>query len=235
LEQARDLVAEGERVAAACGCDAIRVFCLSELALQEAGEGSRERAASYVAAAKAGTEEMTMDDHPASARVLAVSALLLAHGGRTAEARRELRQARQLLAPTGNVSTWFPVEIRLILARASLAVGDLDAARKLLSAARSRMSPSVDIGLLREDVESLMGAAGSFPANGVVGPSSLTLAELRLLSYLPTHMSFPEIGRQLHVSRNTVKSQAISIYRKLQVSSRSEAVDRAEACGLLER
>jgi LuxR family maltose regulon positive regulatory protein len=235
FEQARDLVAEAQRVAAACGCDAIHVFCLTELAVQATGEGLWDLAASHVAAAKAGTEEVTMDDHPAAARALALSALVLAHQGRTGEARHELREACRLLTPAGNVSSWFPVEIRLILGRASLAVGDLVAARQLLSDARQRVTPYVDLGSLREDLDRLSGAAGIFPATGVTGPSSLTVAELRLLSYLPTHMSFPEIGRQLHVSRNTVKSQAISIYRKLRVSSRSEAVDRAEACGLLQR
>ena len=48
------------------------------------------------------------------------------------------------------------------------------------------------------------------------------------------HLSFPEIAAELFVSRNTVKSQVLSIYRKLGVSSRSKAVDRARDLGLLE-
>jgi Bacterial regulatory proteins, luxR family len=47
-------------------------------------------------------------------------------------------------------------------------------------------------------------------------------------------MSFREIGERLFVSRNTVKTQAISVYRKLGVSSRSEAIDQATKLGLLE-
>ena len=58
------------------------------------------------------------------------------------------------------------------------------------------------------------------------GVSSLTAAELRLVPLLPTHLSMPEIGAQLHISRHTVKSQVISLYRKLGVSTRSEAVAR---------
>ena len=58
-------------------------------------------------------------------------------------------------------------------------------------------------------------------------PGSLTDAELRLLPLLATHMSFREIGTRLYISRNTVKTQAISIYRKLGASSRSEAIRRA--------
>jgi LuxR family maltose regulon positive regulatory protein len=64
--------------------------------------------------------------------------------------------------------------------------------------------------------------------------SGLTRAELRLLPMLSTHLSFKEIGERLHVSRNTIKTQAISVYRKLGVSSRSEAVDFAEDLGLVE-
>ena len=66
------------------------------------------------------------------------------------------------------------------------------------------------------------------------GVSTLTSAELRLLPYLSTHLTFPEVGDRLYVSRHTVKSQAISIYRKLGVSSRDEAVRQAAKLGLLE-
>jgi LuxR family transcriptional regulator, maltose regulon positive regulatory protein len=65
------------------------------------------------------------------------------------------------------------------------------------------------------------------------GASSLSTAELRLLPLLATHLSFPEIGQRLYVSRNTVKTQAVSIYRKLGTSSRSEAVQRLREIGLL--
>jgi LuxR family maltose regulon positive regulatory protein len=64
--------------------------------------------------------------------------------------------------------------------------------------------------------------------------SVLTAAELRLLPFLPTHLTFREIGARLHVSRNTVKTQAISIYRKLGASSRADAIDRAVQLGLVE-
>ena len=63
---------------------------------------------------------------------------------------------------------------------------------------------------------------------------SLTGAELRLLPYLATHLTFPEIASRLYISRNTVKTEASSIYRKLGASSRSEAIERAVEVGLLE-
>ena len=60
----------------------------------------------------------------------------------------------------------------------------------------------------------------------------LTPAELRLLPLLTTRLSFREIGERLHVTRNTVKTQAIAVYRKLGVSSRDDAIDRAAELGL---
>ena len=65
-------------------------------------------------------------------------------------------------------------------------------------------------------------------------PLSLTTAELRILHFLPTHLSFREIAERTHVSANTVKTQANAVYRKLDVRSRSEAVTRARELGLLD-
>ena len=67
-----------------------------------------------------------------------------------------------------------------------------------------------------------------------LGASALTAAELRLLPMLSTHLSFPEIAAEMFLSRNTVKSHANSIYRKLGTSSRSQAVSRSRDLGLLE-
>ena len=65
------------------------------------------------------------------------------------------------------------------------------------------------------------------------GAPPLTPAEARLLPLLTTHRSFREIGEELFISPHTVKTQAISIYRKLGVSSRGEAVRVAREIGLL--
>jgi LuxR family maltose regulon positive regulatory protein len=62
---------------------------------------------------------------------------------------------------------------------------------------------------------------------------SLTTAELRVLQLLPTHLSFPAIAKRLYVSPNTVKTHARAVYRKLDASSRGQAVTHASAAGLL--
>ena len=68
----------------------------------------------------------------------------------------------------------------------------------------------------------------------LTGERSLTKAETRVLNLLPTHLSLGEIATELLVSRNTVKSQTVAVYRKLGVSSRGEAVDRARELDLID-
>jgi LuxR family maltose regulon positive regulatory protein len=63
---------------------------------------------------------------------------------------------------------------------------------------------------------------------------ALTTAELRVLRLLPTHLSFPAIAQRLYVSPNTVKTHARAVYRKLNASSRAEAVAHGLAAGLLD-
>jgi LuxR family maltose regulon positive regulatory protein len=62
----------------------------------------------------------------------------------------------------------------------------------------------------------------------------LTGAELRLLPLLATHQTFPQIAAAMSLSPNTIKSQVYSLYRKLGVSSRTEAVTRSREQALLE-
>ena len=92
-----------------------------------------------------------------------------------------------------------------------------------------------DAGLLGRWLEEAVRGAEAFPLAGVIAAAPLSRAELRVLRFLPTHLSYREIGGRLHVSPCTVKSQALSAYRKLDVSTRSQAVERASALGLIRR
>jgi LuxR family maltose regulon positive regulatory protein len=65
--------------------------------------------------------------------------------------------------------------------------------------------------------------------------TSLTTAELRLFPLLATHLTLRETGQPLYVSQHTVKPWALSIYRKLGVSTRGQAVQRVQEIGLLAR
>lgn len=116
--------------------------------------------------------------------------------------------------------------------RAYLALVDADGARVILREAGDILRLRPDLGNLPREAEELRSTLDTLRA-GALGASSLTTSEPRLVPLLSTHLSFPKIGERLHVSRHTVKTQAISVYRKLGVSSRSEAIDRVQAIGLL--
>jgi LuxR family maltose regulon positive regulatory protein len=90
------------------------------------------------------------------------------------------------------------------------------------------------LGVLAEEADELRAAIAALPGPEEGRTSGLTRAELRLLPLLATHLSFREIGDELYVSRNTIKTQAISAYRKLGASSRSAAIARACELGLIE-
>jgi LuxR family maltose regulon positive regulatory protein len=85
------------------------------------------------------------------------------------------------------------------------------------------------------DILSLL--AGRTLAPPPAGPppplEALSGSELRVLRYLPTNLTVPEIARELYVSRNTVKAHTRSLYTKLGTHTRAETVARARALGLL--
>jgi ATP/maltotriose-dependent transcriptional regulator MalT len=72
--------------------------------------------------------------------------------------------------------------------------------------------------------------AGPRPRRALIEP--LTEAELRILKLLPTS-TYLQMAATLHISRNTVKTHLRSVYQKLGVASRSEAIQRAVDLRLL--
>ena len=79
----------------------------------------------------------------------------------------------------------------------------------------------------------LLAACGHTPYQEAAPAVALTTAELRTLRYLPSHLSFREIAAETFVTMNTVKTHAHSVYRKLDVRSRSQAVAAAVREGLI--
>ena len=109
---------------------------------------------------------------------------------------------------------------------------DADSARAMLAEIDGLCAPCPRLGL-RAQRDRLAREIRAIPVAGEGQTARLTGAELRLLPLLGTHLSFREIGARLYLSRHTVKTQAISAYRKLGASSRKEAVVRAASLGLI--
>ena len=120
------------------------------------------------------------------------------------------------------------------LAGALLRRGDAAAARDLLDGAGRAVETLPETPSLRAALDDAWGQADAFAATSLDGADGLTYAELRVLRFLPSYLTLGQIAARLDVSTNTVKTQAHAVYRKLGVSSRSAAVERAAAIGLVD-
>jgi LuxR family maltose regulon positive regulatory protein len=164
----------------------------------------------------------------------AVQARAALHRGDVAVARQQLVSAQRLRPAVTYAMPHIAVQARIELTRVHLALADLAGARTLMREIDELLKLRPDLGTLVDEAQALRTQLSAERAPSVPGASSLTGAELRVLPMLATHRSFPEIGADLFLSPHTVKSQAMSIYRKLGASSRSQAVSRSRELGLLE-
>jgi LuxR family maltose regulon positive regulatory protein len=175
------------------------------------------------------------DGYPGRAVAHVTEAHMLLRHGRWNEAREALTATQELLPHLTDSIPWLAVQVRIELARGLLTLRDRDAAHETLNEIETILRPLPDLGVLAKRAADLEAEAAAVPEDHSGRSSGLTSAELRLLPLLATHLSFREIADELHVSRNTIKTQAISVYRKLGVSSRSGAIEEAHRLGLSER
>lgn len=179
-------------------------------------------------------ERFGLLDVPNLYLVTAHSSMVEARGGRPAEAEVDRRRALRHFSGCARIAPWAGIPTCLALARAGLALGDRAGARGALGAAEVLLGSVPDAMYAKEQAADLSRLLDEVPAGASWGPESLTAAELRVLQYLPTHLTIAEIAEHLYVSRNTAKTHAIAIYRKLGTSSRRGAVDVARRAGLLD-
>jgi LuxR family maltose regulon positive regulatory protein len=159
-------------------------------------------------------------------------------------------------APLQNAHLW-EVQAFLLQAIACDALGDAGAARRALEQALDRAEPeSLLFPFLYDPAPELLDRhrrhgtahagliagilnvlAGSEPGSRPSGPprlrEPLSHAEARVLRYLPTKLSAPEIAEEMYLSVNTVKTHLRHLYDKLGVHRRHEAVEQARSLGLL--
>ena len=168
------------------------------------------------------------------ATVCAAQARVALHRGDVPAARRELASAQRLRSLLTYAQPHLAVQTRIELIRAHIALADISGARTLMREVDEVLQLRPGLGILADEAEALRAKLSKQRSPVGPGASALTAAELRLLPLLSTHLSFPEIAEDLFLSRHTIKSQSVSIYRKLGTFSRSEAVTRARELGLLE-
>ena len=205
--------------------------CLAHLSAIDAEQGRWPEATTAARRARALLGEG--DTYPTTVLVVAASALVDARAGRTVEADSDRQLARQHLTSLVDVARWLNLQTRVLLAGAAVIRGNRVEAAALVEEASSILEVTPDAVRVAEQLAGLRRELAVRDRSQSFGPSSLTTAELRVLQLLPTHLSVAEIADRLYVSRNTVKSQTIAIYRKLGTSSRGGAVEIATEAGLL--
>jgi LuxR family maltose regulon positive regulatory protein len=168
------------------------------------------------------------------------------------DALREVLDARPRAVPLFTV-----VESHLLAGLAHLSLGNRDSAAAAAEAALAAAEPDRLIfpfamtgtgelldalprhetahGALLADIADVLGGASapSSDRESHLEPDELSPSELRVLRYLPTNLTRPEIARELYVSVSTVNTHLRSIYSKLGAHSRSSAVTRARKLRLL--
>ena len=209
------------------------VVALLHLAAIALDRGDRPTAEGRVREARTVIATTGLGEQAIAAAADALSARIAVHHGAIDQARSDLVHAQRLRPLLTYLIPWLAVRTRLDMVRVQVALADPGGARTLLGEVREILAVRPDLGTLVDEAAALDDRVGAF-RGGMAGASTLTIAELRLLPLLTTHLSFREIGARLFVSQNTVKTQAISIYRKLEATSRGEAIERAVAIGLLD-
>jgi LuxR family maltose regulon positive regulatory protein len=227
-----DLVESLTQAEVACrGMPSVHSVCTAQLAWALLRSGARDRGLAWADLAAAEVAEHQLEDFAMAGVVHGVSSLAAAlRGDRSGRALAAARadaclDALQRLVSRGRLHT------RLLLADAALRcqeVGEAERQLQLADELRAVEAPPVVLLDWADDLR-----AELHRQRRTVGLVALTAAERRVLEQLPTHRSLVEIGEHLYVSRNTVKTHTMSIYRKLAVSGRSEAVERARQLGML--
>jgi LuxR family maltose regulon positive regulatory protein len=206
----------------------------AQLALLAIRRGAWNEAGQHAWAGQALVEEAGLSDYSSSALVYVATARVALHEGRQEDARAAVTAAHRLRPLLDHGLPWLTIQVGIELARAHLALAEPGPARTVLGEVERVLDVRPQMGILVEDARELRDQVAATSGPDGAWAMSLTTAELRLLPYLATHLTFPGIASRLFISRNTVKSEAVSIYRKLGVSSRSDAIERAIQVGLLD-
>ena len=232
LDQADDLFADAAEEGLQLGVAASATAALSERALIASARGEWVAAGELTDQALRVMRRSRSEEYPSSALTYAVAARVALHRGDSAACQELLTRAQRLRTRLTHAMAYYAVQTRLELARAFLALADAGGAATMLRESEAILRRRPVPGALPGQVEELRDSLKTMQVEAP-GASTLTEAELRLLPHLATHLSFREIGERQFLSRHTVKSHAMAIYRKLNVTSRNAAVERARELGLI--
>jgi LuxR family transcriptional regulator, maltose regulon positive regulatory protein len=203
----------------------VRVVCLGYLAFAAAEMGNQRDLQRWAVEATWLVAEAHIDETAGSAVAYTAGALAHQRRGDPTEAARLLERVRRV-RPHLRAVTWADVDLALRCADISLDLGDPVGAVELAQVADDALQGYPDPGNLPARLGRLEERIRRGREYG------LSAAELRVLGFLPTHLSLQEIADRLYLSRPTVKTHVAAIYNKLGVPGRSEAVEIIQELGL---
>lgn len=232
-EESRRALLESMRIAEAAPMPASsRLVAMGLLAVLESDDGTHHRAAELAHEALGLAKECGLDDTTHAAGAHAALGAVAAAQGRAEEAAGHLERALALVWPMEEYPAY--PHLLLGLAQARWELGHRAEARTLHDEARGVIEGYEDPGrLLLSELDRVGRRLVSVPRRPPEPGQGLTDQELEVLRLLASERARPEIAASLHVSVNTVKSHLRSIYRKLSVSSREDAVEAATLLGIL--
>ena len=213
------------------GSPVASVAWLAERALVAMDLSDWAQARPTVATALRFIDEFDMADDIVSTLAHAAIARCALHDGDRDRAGRFMATAMRSRGITTYAVPFWAVRLRLVLGRLHLARAEPVVARHLLEEIGGILRRRPELGSLVRQTERLRELIDAAPFGE--GRPPLSTAELRVLPYLQTHLTFDEMAERLHLSRNTVLSHSKAIYRKLGCSGRSETVATAISMGLL--
>jgi LuxR family maltose regulon positive regulatory protein len=208
----------------------------AQLSLLAADRGDWSTAATAAAAAVDAMKRFNLTDYSHSMLAHAAAARVSAHHRNRAEAQAHVSSAMRL-AVDGSRQVSFPwlgVLNAVALGKAMLDLDDPVAAQRMARYAREHLGRLPVSGVLPAEVQRLEETVTSRQGTSQAPPLlTLTESQQRVLNLLPTHLTITQIGQELGVSRNTVKTHVAAIYRKLGATTRDDAVRRGRELGLL--
>jgi LuxR family maltose regulon positive regulatory protein len=231
--EARGVLIEASTATATADNAETIAICDTEVALLAMDRGQWQEAAGRLKRPLATIDTYRLHDYMSCLLAFAAAARLSVHHGDLGEAHRQLARAMRARPSATYAMPFVAVRLRLQLAKVYLALADLATARQLLREVDDILTHRPALGALAGETEEFRQVLASSATAPATGRPPLTPAELQLLPYLQTHLSARGIAERLFVSQPTVKTHMYSIYRKLGVSTRDEAVQAATAIGLL--
>jgi LuxR family transcriptional regulator, maltose regulon positive regulatory protein len=225
LEEALVLTEDGQRL--------VRMVTLSFLSFVATDEGHLEKAESRAREAVALVERLRPYGVPQTSVATIALGRALAERGKLEEAEKELESGLSARRRLPGLSPWPTLIGLLALAPVRAERGDRAGGRAALAEARTILEAYPDAGIFPELLERQeRKLRARKPREGQLN-EELTESELDVLRLLGGDLSTPQMAQSLYVAPSTVRTQVKSIYRKLGVSSRGQAVEEAHARGLI--